>query len=96
MKHLFKKIIYLTIFSCLIYSCSNDDFREETTPALNINEVAVDNLEFNYENLSSQDKIKVIVGEAVSNFLLNNPTFNDKLFSKLVNQQKKNDRTTLY
>jgi hypothetical protein len=89
MKHLFKKIIYLMIFSCLIYSCSNDDFKEETTPALNINEVAVDNLEFNYENLSSQDKIKVIVGEAVSNFLINNPTFNDKLFSKLVNQQKK-------
>ena len=77
------------ILAFLIYSCSNDDFRESTDNNLNVNEVSVDNLDFNYDNLSSQDKIKVIVGEAISEFLINSPTFNDKLFSKLITQENK-------
>ena len=89
MKHLFKKIVHLIILSCLIYSCSKDDFKEGTTTALTVNDVAVDNLDFNYDNLSNHDKIKVIVGEAISNYLINNPSFNDKLFSKLINQENK-------
>ena len=80
------KIIYLMMIFCLVYSCSVDDFKEAPVPTL---EVTVDDLDFNYDNLSNQDKIKVVVGEAISSLLINNPTFNDKLFSKLINLENK-------
>ena len=90
MKHRLKKIIYLTILSGLIYSCSNDDYSlNSNSVPLATNEVATDKLDFKYENLSEQDKIKVIVGEAISNFLIENPNFNDKLFSKLISSENK-------
>jgi hypothetical protein len=85
MKNVFK-IIYLISISCLIYSCDNDGFREAPETAF---EVTDDYLVFNYDALSDPDKIKVIVGEAISNFLMNTPEFNDKLFSKLINQDQK-------
>ena len=54
-----------------------------------IYKIEVNYLVFNYDALSDPDKIKVIVGEAISNFLMNTHEFNDKLFSKLINQDQK-------
>lgn len=70
-------------------SCSNNDYETTKTDELTINQVSVDNLNFTYNELSDADKIKVIVGEAISSFLINSPSFNDKLFSKLINQEHK-------
>lgn len=71
-----KKIIYLVTFTILLKSCSNNDIIKDTS-------------DFDYINLSSQDKIKVIVGEAISYLLANNPRFSNKLFSKLISEQNK-------
>ena len=83
-------LVILALFttSSIFYSCTKDEFTNTTT-ALNTNEVAIDKIDFDYNNLSNHDKIKVIVGQAISNFLINNPAFNDKLFSKLISAENK-------
>ena len=83
-------LVVLALFttSSIFYSCTKDEFTNTTT-ALNTNEVAINKIDFDYNNLSNHDKIKVIVGQAISNFLINNPAFNDKLFSKLISAENK-------
>ncbi|MBL4886954.1 MAG: hypothetical protein JKZ03_00470 [Flavobacteriaceae bacterium] len=85
----FKILFGISLIAMMIFiSCLKDDF-ENTTTELNTNEVAIDNLNFVYNSLSDEDKIKVIVGEAVSSYLVNSNTFNDKLFSKLITTENK-------
>lgn len=82
-----KKIIFGLYAFVLFFSCSDDKLEENLDS--NTNNVVIDDLVFNYSTLSDEDKIKVIVGEAVSNYLITNPNFNNKLFSKLVTSENK-------
>lgn len=82
------KIITMLCCVALLNSCSKEDFSEESQLS-NLESVAVDELNYNYNTLSDQDKIKVLVGNAVSDYLINNNAFNDRLFAELITPDNK-------
>lgn len=88
LKHIsMKRVIFGIIATVFLFSCSDDKLEDNLES--NTNNVVSDDIVFNYSTLSDEDKIKVIVGEAVSNYLITNTNFNDKLFSKLITTENK-------
>lgn len=88
------KTYFILLSLVLIFSCSKETLTEGSPSNSNPNniqniQVKQDELQVTYEQLSSQDKIKVLVSEAASNFLLEDSDFNEEFFSKLINSEFK-------
>ncbi len=80
----FKKAVYVFIMTSFFYTCTNNDAEN-----LNANHNNLNTNGFIYKDLSKQDKIKVIVAEAISYYIANNSSFNKKIFSQLLTKQNK-------
>ena len=78
------KSISLIVLSAVLYSCGNDDLQQLNKAVDPAQSKLGNQFELDTKYLSEVDQIKMMFGEAISNYLLKDAKFKDQLFSRLI------------